>query len=346
LPPRLRDRVQLLRFPGQRDERLATARDVRACYRLLLGRKPDERGFLDYVHTVASRPTPIDELVASFVASAEFRDRLHRTLASATGAPRPVDLPAGFRLYVRPDDAEVGGALRREHRYEENITRHLTRALSPGSVFVDVGASIGFYTVLAGRLVGPSGRVMAFEPGPQNHSILLLNLLINDLGNVELFRIALSDTPGVLLYSRSGGNGAIDEYDGEPDRLAVADLVDARPLDEVIDPHLQVDVMKVDVEGAEGRVFRGAEQTLRRCRPTVFFEFSPTTLQARSGMDGTEMLSFLSDIGYRFEALASDGIVVSAASAQGLLETFDKNVVGHLDVVARPASRYSPGPGA
>jgi FkbM family methyltransferase len=334
----MRDTVRLLRFRYQDSSQYASARDVRACYRLLLGREPDERGLCGHIHKIASRPTPVDELVTNFVSSPEFRHRLQRTFSFTTGTPEPVDLHAGFRLYVRPDDVEVGEALRTGRAYEEHVTRRLTDLLSPGSVFVDVGASIGYYTVLAGRLVGPSGRVISCEPGPQNHSVLLLNILINNLKNVELCPLAVSDGPGVLFYSRSGGNGVIDEYDGDPQSLGVGDLVEAKALDRLIDPDVRVDVLKVDVEGAEGQVLRGAEKTLRRCSPTIFFEFSPPALEVRSGMDGNEMLSLLAALGYCFEILMPDGAGIPVSSPKDVLRIFNENTNDHLDVMARPPS--------
>jgi FkbM family methyltransferase len=335
---RMRDTIRLLRFRWNGDSQWASAKDVRACYRLLLGREPDERGLCGHIHKIASRPTPVDELVTNFVSSSEFRHRLQRTFTFTTGTPEPVDLHAGFRLYVRPDDVEVGEALRTGRAYEEHVTRRLTDFLSPGSVFVDVGASLGFFTVLAGRLVGPAGRVISCEPGPQNHSVLLLNIVTNNLKNVELCPLAVSDGPGILFYSRSGGNGVIDEYDGDPASLGVGDLVEARALDRLIDPDVQVDVMKVDVEGAEGQVFRGAEKTLRRCSPTIFFEFSPPALEVRSGMTGIEMLSLLAGLGYDFEILLPDRADIPVSSPKDVLRIFNESTNDHLDILARPAS--------
>jgi FkbM family methyltransferase len=314
----------------------ASAQDVRACYRLLLGREPDEPAFSGHVHKIASRPTPVDELVTNFMSSPEFRNRLQRTFAFTTGAPEPVDLHAGFRLFVRPDDVEVGEELRTARSYEPHVTRRLTDCLSPGSVFVDVGASLGFYTVLAGRLVGPSGRVISCEPGPQNQSMLLLNIQTNDLKNVELFPIAISDGPGILFYSRSGGNGIISEYNGDPRSLEVGDLVEARSLDRIIDCDERVDVMKVDVEGAEGQVIRGAEKTLRRCSPTLFFEFAPPALEVRSGMSGLEMLSLLAGLGYRFEIMMPDRESIDGPSPNDVLRIFKEQTGDHLDIMATP----------
>ncbi|TMM20313.1 MAG: FkbM family methyltransferase [Actinobacteria bacterium] len=332
---RMRDSIRLRRFRWQGHPESATAGDVRACYRLLLGREPDERGLCGHIHKIASRPTPVDELVTNFVSSPEFRQRLQRTFAFTTGTPEPVDLHAGFRLYVRPDDAEVGEALRNGRAYEEHVTRRLTDLLSPGSVFVDIGASLGFYTVLAGRLVGPSGRVISCEPGPQNHSVLLLNIVTNHLDNVDLFPLAVSDGPSVLFYSRSGGNGVIERFDGDPRTLGVGDLVEAKALDRLIDPDLQVDVMKVDVEGAEGQVLRGAEKTIRRCSPTIFFEFSPPALEVRSGMTGIELLRLLASFGYSFEILMPDGASVPVSSPEDVMRVFNENTHDHLDVMAR-----------
>jgi FkbM family methyltransferase len=333
----MRDSVRLLGFRREGGSGYASAKDVRACYRLLLGREPEEPAFSGHVHKIASRPTPVDELVTNFVSSPEFRHRLQRTFAFTTGAPEPVDLHAGFRLFVRPDDVEVGEELRTARSYEPHVTRRLTDCLSPGSVFVDVGASLGFYTVLAGRLVGPSGRVISCEPGPQNQSLLLLNIQTNNLKNVEVFPVAVSDGPGVLFYSRSGGNGIVSEYDGDPRSLVVGDLVEARALDRILDRDERVDVMKVDVEGTEGQVLRGAEKTLRRCSPTLFFEFAPPALEVRSGMSGLEMLTRLAGLGYRFEVMMPDDVSIGDSSAKDVLRIFGEQTKDHLDIMASPS---------
>ena len=95
----------------------------------------------------------------------------------------------------------------------------------PGDVFVDVGASLGYYTVLAGRLVGAEGRVVACEPGPQNQNVLLANVCSNRLFNVDVHQTAVSDQPGFVLYSQATSNGTISPFEGDVSSLSTFDLV-------------------------------------------------------------------------------------------------------------------------
>ena len=223
--------------------------------------------------------------------------------------------------------------MRRKRIYEPHVTREILRTLRPGSVFVDVGASTGYFTVLAARLVGPDGGVVACEPGPQNQSVLLLNTVVNRLGNVRLVPCAVSDGSAVLAYNRlGGGNGAIAAFDGTPEGLGTRDLVQARRLDDILMGEARVDLVKIDVEGAEGRVLAGASETLRRYSPTLLFEFSPPGLQAVSGLSGEDLLAGLEGRGYRFRVLgdARSGL----ASANSVLRHYVRQGGDHIDVMA------------
>lgn len=275
----------------------------------------------------------VEELVGHFVASPEFREKLHRVLQYAEGAPQPVELD-GFTLYVQ-DDAAVGGHILRDRSYEPAVTAAIEETLEPGGVFVDVGASLGYFTVVAGRAVGPEGKVHAFEPGSQNHSLLVLNAVANDLGNVELHRVAVSDEPGAVLYAGHGANGFIRPFDGDPTAVATHELIEATTLDTALEGEPTIDLIKIDVEGAEGRVLRGAERVLRRHRPTIIFELSPPGLESVSGMSGVELLSWLEGLGYTFEILdtGQESVTVDASA---ILDAYDAGDLHHLDVLARP----------
>jgi FkbM family methyltransferase len=313
------------------DERASTA-DVAACYRLLLGRTPDERGYQGYASLVRGRAVAVDELTRYFVNSPEFLDRWQRIGGAAPGHLAGVHLSGGGTLYVRDDDA-VGVEMRRQRSYEPHVTSAVLRTLRRGSVFVDVGASTGYFTVVAARAVGPEGKVVACEPGPQNQSVLLLNTVVNGLGNVRLVPCAVSDGSAVLVYHRlGGGNGAIAAFDGTPEGMGTGDLVQARRLDDILAGEARVDLVKIDVEGAEGRVLAGAGETLRRHAPTLLFEFSPPGLQAVSGVRGEDLLAGLEGLGYRFRILGpgSSGM----ASAEAVLRDYRGQAGDHIDVMA------------
>lgn len=320
--------------PPQAVEQVATEEDLRACYRLLLGRQADPGGWQGYLPYVRSHATPVDELVGFFLNSVEFRRRLTSTFGWSEGAPVPVDLTEGYRIWLRRDDPNMATVIE-ERCYEPEVVEIMKPLLGPGAVVVDVGASFGYYTVLAARLVGPKGRVLAIEPGPQNLSVLLLNLLENGLANVEVVPAALGRAEGVVVYSRSGANGAISPYEGDPSVLATNDLVRMRRLDDLVGDLERLDLVKIDTEGAEGLVLAGAREALERHRPVLFFELSPHSLTATSGVEAADLLGELASMGYGFEVIGGGRPSGAAWSSKEVLDHFGACGRGHLDLVAR-----------
>src|ERR1700739_2290572 len=135
--------------------------------------------------------------------------------------------------------------------YESELG-YLRTILSPGKTFVDVGANLGIYTLAASRIVGPSGRVIAFEPSLESFPILKENISLNAFENVVAVRVALSDKTGeAFLYhgSDAGKNALGSDPCAEPKGEAVA----TQSLDEALQQLSveTVDVIKMDVEGAE-----------------------------------------------------------------------------------------------
>ncbi len=283
--------------------------------------------------------TTVTDLSKLFLASPEFRHRLTDILDWSSGVPERVDLRDGGHLYVSSNDSVVAAAIKQAQEYETHIVERMRTLVQPGMTFVDVGASIGFYTVLASTLVGETGQVFSFEPGPQNKSILLLNIAEHQLKNVKLFPVALSNEDGILLYYTSGGNGAITAFSGTAAELASGDLVPANRLDDFLRHEPRVDIVKIDVEGAEGRVFAGAMETLTRHHPVLFFEFSPPSLEATSGQSGRDLLETLEGLGYTFEVLEPGTTATGKAPINEILAHFESGASDHFDILAQPQSR-------
>ncbi len=329
-----------MRLPVQRirsTSRRATEADLAACYRLLLGRPPDQAGYRAYRNLIRKVRLPVDQLVRYFLLSTEFRRRLDIEYRWVNEEPlEPVDLKLGYRIYVRSDDREVGGYIRDHAEYEPHVTSELAACLRPGDVFVDVGASLGYYTVLAGRLVGAEGQVVACEPGPQNQNVLLANVCSNRLFNVDVHQTAVSDQPGFVLYSQATSNGTISPFEGDVSSLSTFDLVQTRSLDSLLEGLKSVNVIKVDVEGAEGLVFRGATLTLRNHRPVLFFEFSPPALLSVSRMDARDVLGSLEALGYSFRLLDPAGDSKGQLNTPDVIAAASRSAVDHIDLRADP----------
>src|SRR5437016_512869 len=186
--------------------------------------------------------------------------------------------------------------------YEPELA-YLESILSPGKVFVDVGANFGIYTMVASRLVGETGRVVAFEPSVQSFPVLQKNIALNNLQNVLSFRAALSEKESrAWLYHALDPSGNSLGRDTSLD--GVGEEVILKSLDNVLEENGidRVDVIKVDVEGAEELVLHGAARSLTTHRPTVIFEYNPGCA-ARLGLSPDGASDFLKSLGYEFVVL-------------------------------------------
>jgi FkbM family methyltransferase len=189
--------------------------------------------------------------------------------------------------------------------YESVLTSLLVRLIEPGWIVFDVGAHIGWYTVLFSRHVGPKGRVHAFEPDPTNFALLQENT--GQLFNVVVHPLAVWDSSGAVTFWRTpreveSGWGSLLP-DEEP-RLPLE--VNATTIDEyVVAAALsRVDLIKLDVEGAEGRVLSGAARTLQSLRPIVVSEANAACL-ARDGLTLGDLVNRFQSYGYRIGWLRS-----------------------------------------
>lgn len=146
--------------------------------------------------------------------------------------------------------------------YEPAKYQMIRRHLRPGMTFVDVGANKGDFTLMAARLVGESGTVISIEPEPENHSMLQRSIELNGYANIKVLQVALSDRDGIAdlrIGATSGAHTLAPEFNG-----VRTVSISTRTLDGVVaEQRLRsVDMIKIDVQGLELAVLRGASQTL------------------------------------------------------------------------------------
>ena len=169
----------------------------------------------------------------------------------------------GFDLVVRSTN---GGCYYRCGFYEQGTMHVIAACLRAGDVFVDAGASVGQMAFLAARAVGPSGRVLAFEPAPERFEDLADGVVLNELANVEAVQAGLADAPGELgLYLRGSPSMADQRRTGDVIHVPVHRLDDtlaARGID-------RVRFVKIDVEGLEPEVLLGASRLLAGAEPPI-----------------------------------------------------------------------------
>jgi FkbM family methyltransferase len=200
----------------------------------------------------------------------------------------------------------------RAHEYEREIWNHVT--CPKEGVAVDVGAHQGFYTTKLAKEAGEKGLVLAFEPEVMNYEMLLVNLELNGFKNVVAYRKALLDLDGNgVLYTYNGktpkdsgkhfvrGSNQNEPFyaeyvKGEPTQApqwetkVSVTFLDHPDFQEVLVPRGRCDLIKIDTEGAELRVLKGAQKTLRRFNPKIVLEVHYNML--------VELIAFLNPLGY------------------------------------------------
>jgi len=225
--------------------------------------------------------------------------------------PRPARTSGGWMVAW----GDATGRAIRERRFEPDETAFVRRFLRPGMKVADVGAHGGFYTLLARAQVGSAGQVVAFEPSPRELRRLRTNLRLNRIDDVAVVSTALGEREGETEYyvvhgveTGFGGRRAPDVR-GRIEQLTVG----LTTLDAAL-ARLGVgalDLVKVDVEGGELDVFRGAISTLTaRPRPLVLCEISDAR-SAAWGHEGGEVHAFLAELGFDWYEFARDGSLVA-----------------------------------
>jgi FkbM family methyltransferase len=163
------------------------------------------------------------------------------------------------------------------------VQQVLSDYLSPGTVFYDIGANIGFFSVAAARLVGEEGQVYAFEPLPENAAVIRRNIKINGFENIQVIEAAVADRSGAaeFLVAHYSGGSALASASVPPDLKEII-TVEIVALDDLI-ARGQIrlpNLVKIDVEGAELQVIKGMSATLSQHCPILVFEIDDSDPEA------------------------------------------------------------------
>jgi FkbM family methyltransferase len=230
--------------------------------------------------------------------------------------PGQVVLTSGARLELPARYLRSGsGAIYVFREQYEPEVAHLDRLVKPGMTFVDGGANIGIYSVQASALVGADGKVLSFEPAATAFKQLERNARLASYANISPFRAALSATCGEqLLYHSNGGPvgyslGSIGQEQGDSEAVRTVRLDDVIASEKVD----RVDVIKLDVEGAEELALRGGRATIEAHRPIVIFEYQPGA-PLLPGQTHEGAWEFLHQLNYSLFRLDGGGALVPAAA--------------------------------
>jgi len=205
-----------------------------------------------------------------------------------------------FRMYVDTRDTMITPQLITTGMWEPALTRLTAQKLKAGMTVVDVGANVGYFTLLAAAVTGPQGRVVAFEPEPRNAEILERNLELNGIWErVRVHRHAvLNERKKLDLHRNPRNQGAHTLFVADPARSPFPRIpVETVALDDVIET--PVDFMKIDAEGSEPLIFRGMKRLLDRSpKLQILMEFNTVTMK-NAAVEPGEFFEQLMNLGFR-----------------------------------------------
>ncbi len=218
-----------------------------------------------------------------------------------SGIPKELQIEEG-KMILNQDDVAVSGMLAL-NSFEPYQTSLFRKELKEGMTVVDIGANIGYYSVIAGRRVGQNGKVFSFEPEPNNFSFLVKNIEVNNLKNVTASQVALSNklgTENLFLFAENTGSYSLVDNRGTATSISVK----TDRLDNII--KVPVDIIKMDIEGAEYLALEGMKKLINRSPKLILMtEFFPNAIR-RFGKDPLDFLKMLMNFGFDLSEINED----------------------------------------
>ena len=237
---------------------------------------------------------------------------------------------AKFRCFLRE---HMGGQIFFRGSYAGDQLAIIERILKDDSVFLDVGANQGEFSIAAAR-VAQRGKVIAFEPVAEYRDRLFENIKLNNFRNIEVIPVALGDKDCELpIYDSQNRHTDGTKNEGlttlfcQSSRQDPRETVRVRRLDDVLNQLgiSRVHVVELDVEGAEWIALRGAQNTITRDRPVLIVEINKATCQA-AGYQAETFVEWLAGLNYRIEKIIEGGKTTAISSA--FLDDF-QNVIAY-----------------
>lgn len=237
-------------------------------------------------------------------------------------------------LYLHAEDKVMTPWIAERREWEPAETLFLQRSLAAGETFVDVGANVGYFSVLGSKLVGPEGSVISVEPEERNIGLLKANLWRNDCTNAIVLPLAAGSSRRFLPLSFNESNRGDHQAGGSapPNRLVPSASLDALLGDRT------VEFVKIDTQGYDHEVIAGLEHVLHRDGPIVLSEFWVAGLHER-GIDPRTVADAYSDSGYQMHLL-DERAELRLIGPEELVETASTVPPRYVNVVLSPPGRF------
>lgn len=239
----------------------------------------------------------------------------------------------GYTMYIDPYDSmglAIGGV------YEPLETTLVRELIRPGQVILDIGANIGYYTLLFSQQVGPSGLVFAFEPDSQSFQLLQKNIKVNNIKNTSVFQLAVADEEKDLTLYRDRFNN-LDHRIVKPDWESEAIHIRSIRLDTFYSQcsPRPPDFIKMDIQGSEGYALEGMKNLLAQSANVMLLtEFWPAGLN-QGGYGAEVFLRNLTSLGFSLLDTLDHANGSTPATIQELLKKYPPTQPGHTNLLCK-----------
>ena len=237
----------------------------------------------------------------------------------------------GFLMALPGEDIALIAYLTFYGSLELGQTKTFRSRVKAGMVVVDIGASVGIYTLIAASLVGESGKVYSFEPTPRTFDLLTKNIEMNGFSKiVDAKRIAVTDRNGkgtLSIYKDCLGHNTLFQNPGDQDLLEV----ETTCLDTALGAERKIDIVKIDAEGAEPYILRGMKNLIKQNpQMNIFMEFAPVHIH-RAGINVEDFINEIHEYGFNFQRIDDLTGELHPVSRKELLESYSFNLLLNLN---------------
>ncbi len=232
-----------------------------------------------------------------------------RVFASlAKDVPIPVTIPLATTLFVSSKDAGLGMFLRTKGVFEPLQTKAFLKTVKKGMIVFDIGANVGYYTIVASKLVGKTGKVYAFEPDPRSRILLEKNIKENNCRNVFVVKEALAAKNGRATLLQDSANPGESSLTSSTTKAQNTMVIATITLDQFVQKNNieYIDLIKMDIEGGEVAALQGATKTLGAFRNTTLFIECNTQALQKAKTSTHELVKTLQSFGFHTKNILNE----------------------------------------
>ena len=235
-----------------------------------------------------------------------------------------------FKLVINPKNEHLDKWIYVYNSYETTILEEIMKNIKKGDKVLDVGANIGHHSLFMSRLVGEKGTVTAFEPISFLRSQFEKSIKINQIKNIKISSLALGEKESsetiYICESNVAGSSLVNSSKGGKE-----EFIHVAPLDSL---SLTTSFIKIDVEGYEYFVLKGAEETIKRSRPTILLEYSPLYYERTNPTHKKEIITFLRK--YNYEIFDLEDSRKKVINDEEFLSSFNKDLRAQTNIICIP----------